>query len=333
MDSRAAEISPPYPYGSGPLASRSSSSERDRLVRRQDDTERHGPVGRGDLEPGPGLRGRASLQGDEPAVLDLDRPGLAHRHAPPFRPSARARAFGSRRPLMISDSDRRTTHTCWFDPDRATSTTSRSRPCSFSSSAQDSASARPSCRWQRSDRASRSPVFLSPRTIDQRFSSFMTERNLSSSSRYFGRAAAGCPDGERKHRRIRYPVTTDRKRGCPAIGRRGSVVIVAVLPGVQQRLPVLFSLQDVVDAGIRVTYLWSHRSPPRPEAEPSLRDRRCDDDDVVDRKRILRTRASATSGGRWSASPTSTRVGGAPGEARRLAAGAKRDGRVRSLRT
>ena len=30
------------------------------------------------------------------------------------------------RPLTISDSDRRTTHTCWFDPDRATSTTSRS---------------------------------------------------------------------------------------------------------------------------------------------------------------------------------------------------------------
>ena len=27
----------------------------------------------------------------------------------------------------ISDSDRRTTHTCWFDPDRATSTTSRSK--------------------------------------------------------------------------------------------------------------------------------------------------------------------------------------------------------------
>ena len=37
--------------------------------------------------------------------------------------------------------------------------------------------------------------------------------------------------------------------------------------------------------------------------------------------------------GRWSASPTSTRVGGAPGEAPRLAAGAKRDGRVRSSRT
>ena len=27
---------------------------------------------------------------------------------------------------VISDSDRRTTHTCWFEPDRATSTTSRS---------------------------------------------------------------------------------------------------------------------------------------------------------------------------------------------------------------
>ena len=57
---------------------------------------------------------------------------------------------------MTSDSDRRTTHTCWLDPDRATSTTSRSRPCSLSSIAQDSASARPSCRWHRSDRASTS---------------------------------------------------------------------------------------------------------------------------------------------------------------------------------
>ena len=38
-----------------------------------------------------------------------------------------------RRPLMISDSDRRTTHTGWLDPDRATSTTSRS--CRWSSGA------------------------------------------------------------------------------------------------------------------------------------------------------------------------------------------------------
>ena len=34
--------------------------------------------------------------------------------------------LGRRRPSMTSDSDRRTTHTCWFEPDRATSTTSRS---------------------------------------------------------------------------------------------------------------------------------------------------------------------------------------------------------------
>ena len=38
---------------------------------------------------------------------------------------------------MISDSDRRTTHTCWLDPDRATSTTSRSCRCSFGSIEQE----------------------------------------------------------------------------------------------------------------------------------------------------------------------------------------------------
>ena len=43
-----------------PPASRSSwKTERDRLVRRQDDAERHRPVGRGDLEPDPVLFVRA----------------------------------------------------------------------------------------------------------------------------------------------------------------------------------------------------------------------------------------------------------------------------------
>ena len=36
------------------------------------------------------------------------------------------------------------------------------------------------------------------------------------------------------------------------MARRGSIVIVPVLPGMQQRLPVLFPLQGVVDAGVRV---------------------------------------------------------------------------------
>ena len=44
----------------------------------------------------------------------------------------------------------------------------------------------------------------------------------------------------------------DRNEVGPGVGRRGSVVIVAVLPGMQQRLPVLFPLDDVVDAGVRV---------------------------------------------------------------------------------
>ena len=50
------------------------------------------------------------------------------------------------------------------------------------------------------------------------------------------------------------PRDESRSRG-PGIGRPGSVVIVAVRPGMQQRLPVQFSLHDVVDAGIRVGYL------------------------------------------------------------------------------
>ena len=75
-----------------------------------------------------------------------------------------------------------------------------------------------------------------------------------------------------------------------------------------------------------LTGLWSHRSPPPPGGGalpegPPLR-RRC-------RRRTQAHPADAGEcdiRGRWSASPTSTRVGGAPGEARRLAAGAKRDG-------
>ena len=43
--------------------------------------------------------------------------------------------------------------------------------------------------------------------------------------------------------------TTRSGRGS---GCRTSVVIVPVRPGVQRRLPVLFPLRDVVDAGVRV---------------------------------------------------------------------------------
>ena len=61
-------------------------TERDRLVRRQDDAERHCPVGRSDLEPRLALPVRPPLHRDESAVLDPDRLRLAHRRVPPPRP-------------------------------------------------------------------------------------------------------------------------------------------------------------------------------------------------------------------------------------------------------
>ena len=67
------------------------------------------------------------------------------------------------------------------------------------------------------------------------------------------RAAGRCSDGERNTEGCGGQRTAgSRTRLGPGMGRRDSIVIVAVLPGMQQRLPVLFSLQDVVDAGVRV---------------------------------------------------------------------------------
>ena len=90
---------PTYLYGSGPPVTRSSS--RPSATASSDvrvDADRHGPVGRLDLEPDPAPVVRPPLHGDEPAVRDVDRPGLVHRRPSPASPAgACVRPFGSRR--------------------------------------------------------------------------------------------------------------------------------------------------------------------------------------------------------------------------------------------
>ena len=85
----------------------------------------------------------------------------------------------------------------------------------------------------------------------------------------------------------------------------------------RQRAPARGRFPTTTPAGVRLLpgsrvsgrtgALRHQEAEPSPEGPP-LRRR-----SSSQRKRLLRTRARATSGGRWSASPTSTRVGGRAG--------------------